>query len=181
MKTVAEVQDRIRWLLSKELQHRVDEARLRLPRLCKHNRQQVLDPREVVDGDPNPLYNRVTSSPHLPVVQTIGLCMYGAESPTTWPGDICEDPIDAQRCGIFEPLQTKEQLYSTFQHDVSDIEWLEQHLPAVYELVWVLDTITLASVPWWTRLWWRFLQIRPEPVRVVPPLLPENLDGLRTS
>jgi hypothetical protein len=181
MKAEVEVADRIRWLLSRELQRRVDEARTRLPHLCRHNRQQVLDPREVVDGDPNPLYNRITAAPHLPVVQTIGLCMYGAESPTTWPGDICEDPIDAQRCGIFESLQTKDQIFEVFQQEVDDPEWLERNLPEVHELVWVLDGLTGSVVPWWIRIWWWFLRIRPEPIRTVPSLLPESIDGLRTS
>lgn len=171
MKTNAEVQDRVRSLLIQELDRRVAEAHLRLPHRCIHNHQQELDPRKNDLGETNPSYNRIDRR-YLPVVSKMGLCMLGAENPEDWPGNICEDPIDAQRCPYFTPTESKEQIYETFQNDLRDPEWVSAHLPEVYGLLWVLgEELANYHVPWWKRILYAFLRIRLEPVRTVDPLL----------
>ena len=162
MRSEQEVQDRIRHLLTLEVNRRAKEACARLPHLCKHNRRHPLDVRKSVDGDSNPQYNQI-SGRHLPV---IGLCMLGAEDPTSWPGNICEDPIDAQRCPYFDRLETKqaavERVQGEFYQQIRDLEWVQLNMPEVAGLLWALDSKDLPALPWWRTLMFRWLQVRPD-------------------
>jgi hypothetical protein len=175
MKPSAEIESRIRFLLCEELTRRVNEAQTRLPHLCVHNHRQPLDTRKTVEDLPNDTYNRTTDRDGLPVVQTIGLCMLGAEDPSTWQGNICEDPIDAQRCPYFTPSATKESIYAAFKSNVEDLEWVQHHMPEMHALLWVLDKARNLAIPWWKRLWFRILRIEVAPVlskEAVAQLLP---------
>ena len=155
-----EVQDRIRHLLTVELDRCVAKATARLPHQCIHNHRQPLDVRKVVEGEANPDYNRVERPGHLPV---IGLCMLGAEDPTQWNGTICEDPIDAQRCPYYtDPTSTHEVVEATFHAQLQDLRWVEANLPEVYGLLWALGSETMPKLPWWKAIWFRFLRIRPD-------------------
>ena len=170
----AEIQVRIREILTRELDKRVEASVELLPVRCRHNHRQPLDTRKTVQGERNPGHNRVTRDVpkqaypgvfHLAVHQTIGLCMYGAEDPTQWQGTVCEDPIDAQRCvkgdrhpAIFEPLATREILSEEFHKQIQDHEWVQENLPEVFGLLWVLGT-EQNSVP----------PPEPEPVLTVTP------------
>ena len=146
MKASVEVEARLRELLVSELQRRL--TREVLPELCSHNHRQPLDNRKMVYGDPNASYNRIGETVDdgeghrvaLPVLQTMGLCMLGAESIEEWPGNICEEPIDAQRCPYFEYKVTRVKVYDTFVAEVSDPAWVEASLPAVHALLWVLGS-----------------------------------------
>lgn len=160
MKTAAEIRDRIRYLLVYELDRRVEEASRRLPHRCKHNHLHQLDARKQVDGEPNFQYNRIDAK----MPQTIGLCMYGADDFEQWPGDICEDEIDARRCPWFESIQTKEELLAEFVEQLQEPGWVENNMVDVAQLLWVLDQAEILVLPWWKRLWYRFLRIRVEPV-----------------
>lgn len=179
MKTRTEIEDHIRALLVAELDSRVQVASRRLPHICVHNHRQPLDIRRQVDGEPNEMYNRVSHGRSLPVLQTMGLCMLNAESPEEWPGTICEDPIDAQRCPDFTPILSKESVYATFVSNMTDPEWIQQNHPEMYGLIWVLDDNSAwIRLPLWKRLWYRLLRIRVEKVREFPDLtklLPESL------
>lgn len=164
MRTESEVQDRIRYLLTLEVDRRVAEASVRLPHRCQHNRRHPLDVRKDIAGERNAQYNRVAGK-ELPV---IGLCMLGAEDPTSWPGTICEDPIDAKRCPFFTPVISKEGVEEQFNTQIRDLEWVSQNLPEVYGLLWALGSVTMPRLPWWKALLFRFLRIRPDPL--VPPM-----------
>lgn len=177
MKTADEVRNRVVELLSAELDRRVREASERLPHRCFYNRRQPLDARRRVDGDPNEMFNRISAGAQagrsLPVVQTIGLCMLGAEDPTQWSGSICEDAIDAKRCPDFTPVQSKEGLFAEFTKDLQDSEWVQAKLPEVAGLLWVLERMQVPHLPWWKKLWFRFVRIKVEPV--TPPFDPAGL------
>lgn len=134
MKSPDVIRARITRLLVRELHRRVGIASERLPVRCTHNYRHPLDPRRTVDGEPNPNYNRI-----LPVNQTIGLCMLGAEDPSEWPGNICEDPIDAQRCPYFEVKQTKAQVWAELREQLKEPSWVEENLPEVAALAWTLN------------------------------------------
>jgi hypothetical protein len=165
MKRKSEVVKRVKTLLCQELDRRVWEARHRIPSRCVYNQQQELDDQPRVDGIPNPGYNRIDRT-GLPVVQTMGFCVKGAEDPTSWTGTICEDAADADRCPWFTPRQSKEDLLAEFTEQLRNKDWIQKHLPAVYELLWVLGTEpSNYHLPWWKRLWFRFLEIRVEPIR----------------
>jgi hypothetical protein len=142
----------------------MEAASERLPQRCKHNHRHPLDVRKEIAGEPNAQYNRVNGK-NLPV---IGLCMYGFEGPETWPGNICEDPIDAQRCPMFDPAATKESVVADFHEQLRDLDWVSRDLPEVYGLLWALGSSTLPRLPWWKRLLFRILQVHPEPL---PPSL----------
>ena len=173
MKDVAEIQDRIRQLLIAELNARVEVAQKRLPHMCTHNYRHPLDVRKRVEDEINEDYNRITKGPHLPVVQTMGLCMLNATSPEEWTGTICEDPIDAQQCPYFNPKVDKKAVWALFHEQISDPEWLRANMPEVCGLLWALDMSTLPAVPWWKRLWYSLMRIRVEPLRPVED--PANL------
>jgi hypothetical protein len=91
--------------------------------------------------------------------------MLGVEDPEHWDMRICEDDSDAQQCPTFTPIETKESTLAHLVEALADPEWVRENLPELYGLLWVLDTDRLhQSLPWWKRLWFRFLRIRLEPV-----------------
>ncbi len=164
MKTVQEVQARLRALLVMELSLRLEEAQRRLPTSCVYNHRQVLDVRREVQGEPNAGFNRIDRQ-GLPVLNEVGLCMFGAESLTEWPGNICDEVVDAQRCPMFQSVHTKEKVFSEFKAQLQDADWLKSNLPEVASLLWVLgDTLANHHLPWWLRLWYWVLRFRVEPV-----------------
>ena len=191
MKVDAEVQDRIRTLLDEEFQLRVGASQERLPQCCVYNQRQPLDSRKKVGGDTNTEYNRITRGDGrgaLPVVQTIGLCMYGSDDPEHWPGTICEDPVDARRCPpqAFTPKVTPEQVKNEFETQIKDPDWVKKNLPEVTALLWVLGNDKLPEPPppppppeepppppppivltWWARLLLRLAGLARH--RVLPP------------
>ncbi len=160
MKAETEVRNRLRGLLVQELDRRTSEAGQRLPRSCAHNHQQQLDFRKTVGGALNTSYNCVSAegSPE------IGLCFHGVQDPKSWSGDICEDVVDAQRCPYFSPKLGREEILVQFRRDLASPGWISENLPGVAELLWVLDLAEVLPIPWWRRLWHRFLHIRVEPV-----------------
>jgi hypothetical protein len=140
MRNNGEVQKRIRELLDEEFQRRVRISEERLPACCVYNYRHPLDSRKRVNGEENPQFNRIARGESLPVVQTIGLCMYGSDNPETWSGTICEDPIDAKRCPpqAFTPRTNREAIKKEFEGQIKDLGWVEINLPHVHALLWAL-------------------------------------------
>lgn len=168
MKSPTDIRARVRGLLVRELDLRIEEVTKRLPHLCQHNHRQPLDTRKTVDGEPNEDYNRTTKR-GLPVVQTLGLCMLGSENPEEWGGTICEDPIDAQRCSDFKTVRSKHSIRDEMLDQLVTPGWAEDHMPEVAHLMWVLEgtDLLVGFLPWWKRLLFWFLRIRVEPVLVL--------------
>lgn len=163
MREASDIESRVRTLLDEALAKRLSETVQRQPYLCRYNHRQPMDARKQVEGDPNQGYNRLDRR-HLPMLQSVGLCMMGSEDPMTWPGTICDEPIDAQRCPSFDPIQTRAHVVAEFESQVRDPEWLREHLPGVYELVWALDTSPPNyHVSFLKRLWLRVTRTRLEP------------------
>ncbi len=113
------------------------------------------------------------------MIQTMGLCMFGAENPETWPGNICDDAETARQCPMFEATVSKAELWVEFQEQIANLEWIRLHLPEVFALVWVLDGTVAPVIPWWRRLWFRLRRIDVEavapavdPVNMLPPAPP---------
>lgn len=185
MKADADVQDRIRALLDEEFKLRVEASQERLPVCCVYNHRQPLDSRRMANGEQNTEYNRITRGEGrgaLPVVQSIGLCMYGAENPSTWPGTICEDPVDAKRCPpqAFTPKVSPEQVKTEFETQIKDPEWVKKNLPEVNALLWVLGDEKLPEpspppeeppppvvLSWWAKLLLRLAGLGGH--RLLPP------------
>lgn len=185
MKSESEIRSRLNALVLQELDRRVQEATTRLPWLCTHNHQQLLDNRKSVEGVPNENYNRIVPRSHLPVAQTIGLCMLGASNPEEWPGDICDEPIDALRCPYFNPKRTKQDILAEYQQQMNDLKWVEVHMPEAFGLMWALEAMAQTSLPWWKRVWFWFVPMKPEPVQPqgieVTALLPEGREDARVD
>jgi len=175
MKTAQEIEDRLREVLVEELGRRL--TRDVLPHLCSHNLRHPLDHRKTVYDEPNPSYNRIAAghaegNGSLPVLQTIGLCMLGSENPEEWPGNVCEEPIDAQRWPYFNFKMSRLEVYERFVMDLENPEWVEASLPEVCQLLWVLGSrLELADretglVRLWA--WWKRILVKsPAPERNV--------------
>ena len=175
MRLESEIQDHIRHLLTLEFERRVEEASSKLPQRCVYNHRHQLDSRKQVEGEVNEAYNKLIS-PELP---TIGLCMYGAANPEEWPGNICEDPIDAQRCPLFTPKETPDMIRAQLEGQIRDIRWVQENLPDVHALLWVIDSDKLPdttvssqevvyTLPRWKLFLCRLLGIKTSPV-LLPP------------
>jgi hypothetical protein len=164
MKSKDDIENRVRALLCDELTRRVCEAKTRLPHLCTYNHRHPLDTRKSVEDMPNDTYNRISTNDGERIKQTIGLCMFNAEAPTLWPGNICEDPIDAQRCPYFQPPATKESIFKAFQVNVTNLDWVKANMPELYGLFWALDDSSNRRLPWWKLLWYRLVRINVAPV-----------------
>ena len=144
---------------------RVEATQERLPVCCVYNYRHTLDSRKMVHGQENTEYNRITRGDNrtgLPVLQTMGLCMYGSDDPEKWPGTICEDPVDAKRCPpqAFTPKVTPEQVKQEFEAQIKDLVWVKKNLPEVNALLWVLGTEKLPESP----------SSPPEPQLEAPPI-----------
>ncbi len=158
MKSFGEIEERIRRAVALELERRLE--RDVLPAHCRHNHRQPLDHRRTLYGESNTGYNRISlgvvDGVALPVVQTIGLCMVGSGDPETWAGNICEDPLDAQRCPQFEHRQSVADVYRAFVSNLEDPAWVKVNLPEVGALLWVIEggvASVAARAPWWARVW----------------------------
>jgi hypothetical protein len=144
-----------------------------------------LDVRKLVRGDRNPKYNRLSETD-----QTLGLCMLPKEgglsgevldgwgrtvgdyqSPPpedAWNGDICEDPVDAQRCPYFSQKRGRDEVLVELKRDLDDSEWVERNMPQLSTLFWVLDQPV--KLPWYQRLRLFFVGRKREPLRALPPV-----------
>lgn len=181
MKTRRQIQNRVTEIISQEWSFRLAKAESRIPCNCRYNHRQPLDVRKKIEGTPNPNYNRITQSKRrtLHVDQTLGLCMRGSESVESWSGDICEDPIDAQRCSIFIPIESKDSVAVSLKRDLGDPDWISENIPELYTLLWVLDVLKPLTIPWWLRLLYWFKRFKQEPrcTTYVTPLLEGILDN----
>jgi hypothetical protein len=164
MKTKSEIEERVKELVCAELDRRVAEASERLPTQCVNNYRHPLDTRKQIEGEPNPEYNRITNKLGLPVVQTIGLCLLNCTDPENWKGTICEEPIDAKKCDDFKPMKTKDDILPELSQDLRSTAWVEENLPELFSLLWVLGAVQELKIPWWKRLWFWFRKIELEPV-----------------
>jgi hypothetical protein len=101
-----------------------------------------------VRNEPNPKYNTIGEG-------KVGLCMYGAGNIEEWPGDICDEPEDARKCPLFESIHTRASVLKSVQRDVEDPVWLQNEIPELATLLWVLDSPSI-PIPWWKKLLLRF-------------------------
>lgn len=135
-----QVEHRLSELLASARSSYIAEFTECLPHHCVHNYRHSLDQRKLIGSEANPDYNRVTSSKRsLPVLQTIGLCMLGSDDPESWSGTICEEPLDAKRCGDFTLARPESALLAEFERLLQDNSWVELNLPQVHILRWVLS------------------------------------------
>jgi hypothetical protein len=161
MKGESEVRARLNEVVFAEVARRIELTNEKLPHKCTHNYRHPLDARKRVNGEANEYYNRITTL-GLPVLQSVGMCMLGADQPENWNGTICDEPIDAKRCPYFTPSKTKEDITKEVQEQLLDGEWVRENLPEAYGLLWVLEDITVPRISWWRKILLRFITpVRP--------------------
>jgi hypothetical protein len=70
---------------------------------------------------------------------TLGhICMFGAQEPESWPGDLCSDVI-ASSCPYFKPHSGVEDACKSYLNSIlEDPEALKDTYPDLFELYWVL-------------------------------------------
>jgi hypothetical protein len=148
MRSRQEVEARVRYLVNEELVRRLAEIEQCQPHHCKHNYRHPLDTRRRIGETANPNYNRIA----LAGEATIGLCMLGSEDVVSWPGTICEDVEMALACPYYTSKTTRGDVLTTYRDQLQDLAWLEQNLPQVFELVWVLQAVSAPTLTWWQSL-----------------------------
>lgn len=176
MRSEAEIRARLEEVVSAEVTRRVELITERLPHKCTHNHRHPLDARKWAGGEINESYNRISTGRGLPVLQSVGLCMLGSESPEDWNGTICDEPIDAKRCPFFSPSTTKEDVLKELNAQLQDEAWVRENMPEAHGLLWVLGEMSLPKMSWWRRFLLRF--VRP---KLAPPDSPFDSQKLLSS
>jgi hypothetical protein len=158
MKTQGEVLRRIQDLLTFEWTRRCSLELAVIPDSCRHHHWHGIDVRKEINGHPNPQYNQVTASGG----KQIGLCLYGSSN-GDWPGDLCEDTVDALRCKKYSAKHTPEKAYAKLIVCLKDEEWVASNLPEVQALYWVLEPtgVSLDNRSWWEKILHRWLGYHP--------------------
>lgn len=160
MRTRQEVQDRLKALLSLEINRRLADTRQKQPHTCQYNLRHPLDTRPTVEGAKNPNLNRIVQpGTRLPVLQTVGLCMYGSgelgSEKGVWPGDICEDVETSRPCNLYVPMLTSKQAALELRAELEDAEHCRIHYPEIAALIWTLEGYVPATT-WLQQLWYYF-------------------------
>jgi hypothetical protein len=73
--------------------------------------------------------------------------MLGSEDPEQWQGNICDDPIDAQRCPYFTPAKDAKTIVAEFMELVKEPSWVETNMPVVSALLWVAGPLAPIKDP----------------------------------
>lgn len=164
MKTENEIRSRIQTLVKRELDFRIQESLKREPRYCVHYYKHFLDTRREISGEVNPYYNRIVRNDEGDLAHEVfGLCLYGSENPGEWSGNMCETTKDALECPHFEPVLNKAKIEVAYETLLTDLNRLEEELPQVFELLWVIDAVELPrKASWLDRLLGFFRARRPK-------------------
>lgn len=106
----------------------------------------------------------------------IGLCMYGAKNPESWPGKICDSDDVAQSCPLFTPSVSVAQSKEEFLAKLADDEFVFDKYRDVATLQWVLgERVHVKQLSPWDRFTFWFLQTFVRVLRPIPVLPPEDL------
>lgn len=166
MRSEKEIHRQVESLVNHHFEDQVQEKTRRLPNNCVHHLNHNIDVRERVNGERNPAYNRLDGKIGLEVV---GLCMYGSEDKESWPGNICEDELDAIRCPLFTPLQSVGEIKEEFENQLKDPHWVKEKLPEVAALLWVTAGTRIMKPSLGSRILARILLIRNWLLKLVLP------------
>lgn len=180
MKSKADISKKLRNLRVRYANQYVKASQARCHLNCIHNKEHV--PRGKIVADPEVEYERAPRrSVTLVVLKDQGpvrLCMYGAEDPASWKGDLCESDDISAACPWFRPLVNEDDAKSEFQGLLLDDQYVYDKYRDIATLQWVLDERVanrpfslLERITTWLELWRaRRARLRtPAP----PPELPE--------
>jgi hypothetical protein len=141
VKTRSEVESRLKKLRSRYAHKHVESTQQRCFKNCEFN--QVHAPAQL-EYAPR-LETEMELAPRLQKTllvvgqdQIVHLCMYGADTPATWPGDTCDTDDKAKRCPMFKPRVSLEQAKNEFLENLSDDEFVFDNYRDVATLQWIL-------------------------------------------
>lgn len=139
MKTKEIIQRRLRSLRIRYAKKHIEKSQKRKPHNCVHNHIHEYHPPTPEVPMEYELAPRRSSS--LVVFQEEGpirLCMYGANDPSEWKGDVCDKDETAERCAYFNPKVSIEEAQEEFKDLVADDDYVLEHYKEVATLQWVL-------------------------------------------
>ena len=88
--------------------------------------------------------------------RVVHICMYGAEDPANWLGDVCDSDDVADRCKWFVPRKSAKDAHEEFMELLADEEWVYENHRDLAALQWALDGKRKVSRRFLS-LWERFL------------------------
>lgn len=154
MKSKTDIENRLRSLRIKYAKRYISKTQARAHRNCQYNREHI----------PKGKYEKTKSidvemaskkQTTLMVIQPdypIRLCMYGADSPSTWLGDVCDSDEIAKSCKWFKPIISAATAKDEFLKLLEDDEWVFDNYLDIVALQWVLnDRVHLMMLTWWER------------------------------
>lgn len=166
MKTRDEILSRLRKLRTRYATRYMENSRDRLPCNCRYNmvHQSTNYSRGLTESKPTDIAPRTQVT--LMVLQEdkpIGLCMYGSEDSSKWPGNICDDKETAASCPLFAPKMTVLASQEEFLGKLADDTFVFDNYRDIAALQWVLgERVHNHALTWWERLvfWYRSKSIR---------------------
>lgn len=81
----------------------------------------------------------------------VRICMYGADSPAEWSGDLCDDDSIAPGCKFFVPLKTVSEATDDFMVALADDKLVYERFRDLAALQWALGD-RRPRLPWYRRL-----------------------------
>lgn len=100
-------------------------------------------------------YEHGETDPETGRAVTVGLCLYGAQNPEEWPGDLCGG---AKGCPYFETEETKEEIKQRFEESLENEVTVAQHYKDIAALQWVLgEKVYSWDLVWYQRLYLWFI------------------------
>ncbi len=183
MKTKEEIEKRLRKLRVRYANKHVLASQQRTFTNCVHNREHTPSPTRQARpaGRDLPMVPRRQVT--LVVLQDdvpVHLCMFGADDPSKWRGDVCDNDSISRSCKLFQPSCSLEEAKEEFMGLMADDEYVFTNFRDVATLQWVLGErvhsipLTLAER---IGLWARSLFVRTPPALPAPatPDLPSDL------
>lgn len=170
MKTRDEILSRLRKLRTRYATRYMESSRERLPCNCRHNHvhKSTNYSRQVTTAQPTDIAPR--SQVTLLVLQEdrpIGLCMYGSEDSSKWPGNICDSKETASECPYFTPKMSVAASQAEFFAKLEDDEFVFDNYRDIAALQWVLgERVHNHALSLWERVIFWF---RSKSLRVLPP------------
>jgi len=160
VKSEEEVLRRLRKLRGRYARQYLRRSQDRLHRNCVHNREHV-GTRTVSDGPEDGVPMRIRGGEDVEGLvapdrrvrfgravslvvlreepSSVRLCMYGAEDPALWAGEVCDSDEKAASCPMFSPSVRKEDAMAAFKELMRDDAYVYENYRDVAALQWVLE------------------------------------------
>lgn len=195
MKSEEVILGRLKKLRSRYARQFLRRTQARLHRNCSYNREHL--PRPPPAAGPTDGYLRIRGgegveglvSPNrmvrfgktvsLAVIQDpspVRLCMYGADDPALWAGEVCDSDEKAAACEWFVPSVPKEEALASFDALLKDDDYVYENYKDVAALQWVLDDRVSNYGPGIVERLFSWFVLRLSKVRKPSPALPEVSD-----